>query len=266
MTKKCTKCGLVKPISCFYKNKANKSGVDSGCKLCKKEYAKNNKERIALRMKVYSLENVELKKEYNQEYYKNNCEKIKKQNSQYYFDNLKSVKKQREKFHNENKHVRKERDLVYYYQNKNKINARCRRYYRENIDKIKAQNRTERGKLMSNIRNSKRRALKKKTGGYFTEQQMKECLEFFKNKCAYSGNDLDNKVLHIDHIKAISKGGTNYIWNLCPSIASANLSKYNSDMEDWYRKQEYFTEERLAKIYEWQEYAYKKYSDKQCQG
>ena len=30
-------------------------------------------------------------------------------------------------------------------------------------------------------------------------------------------------------------------------------------MEEWYKKQKYFSEERLQRIYEWQEYAYNKW-------
>ena len=33
-------------------------------------------------------------------------------------------------------------------------------------------------------------------------------------------------------------------------------------MEKWYRQQDFYSEERLAKIYEWCEYAYKKWVTK----
>lgn len=46
-------------------------------------------------------------------------------------------------------------------------------------------------------------------------------------------------------------GSTNYIWNIIPCNSYANTSKHNADMEEWYRQQPYFSEERLQKIYEW---------------
>lgn len=42
-------------------------------------------------------------------------------------------------------------------------------------------------------------------------------------------------------------------------VKSYNISKLNRNMEDWYRQQEYFSEERLQKIYEWCKYAFNKW-------
>ena len=38
-----------------------------------------------------------------------------------------------------------------------------------------------------------------------------------------------------------------------------NSSKKDKDLLEWYKEQPFFSEERLQKIYEWQEYAYNKY-------
>ena len=40
---------------------------------------------------------------------------------------------------------------------------------------------------------------------------------------------------------------------------SLNSSKQDRDMLEWYKEQDCFSEARLAKIYEWQEYARKKW-------
>jgi len=70
--KKCSNCGELKPFSEFHKYKCSKDGLQSQCKMCKKEYYENNKEK----MKEY-------KKEYNEKYYENNKEKINKQQKEY---------------------------------------------------------------------------------------------------------------------------------------------------------------------------------------
>lgn len=59
------------------------------------------------------------------------------------------------------------------------------------------------------------------------------------------------KKYHLDHIVALKNGGTNYIWNIVPCNHSPNESKGTKDMESWFRQQEYFSEERLNRIYEW---------------
>jgi len=47
MSKRCTKCGVEKPLSEFYRANGNKDGFNSRCKECKsqeaKEYYKNNR-------------------------------------------------------------------------------------------------------------------------------------------------------------------------------------------------------------------------------
>ena len=88
-------------------------------------------------------------------------------------------------------------------------------------------------------------------------------MKFFNWKCAYSGESVSSsEVRTIDHIIPIAKDGVNEIWNVVPMIRSLNSKKSNKNMELWYKQQDYFSEERLAKIREWQEYAYEKYSEK----
>jgi hypothetical protein len=44
--KKCSKCKQVKSIDEFHKDKQKKTGLASCCILCRKGYAKENRERI----------------------------------------------------------------------------------------------------------------------------------------------------------------------------------------------------------------------------
>ena len=81
---------------------------------------------------------------------------------------------------------------------------------------------------------------------------------FFDFKCAYSGEYLGGSVNNdrtIDHIIPLVLGGENEIWNIVPMLKSYNSSKNANDMEEWYKQQEFYSEERLNKIYEWIEYA-----------
>ena len=63
--KKCTKCGEIKHISGYSKNKGRKYGVNSYCKECNREYHKQ-----------YREDNKEYIKGYQKEYRKNNPDKI----------------------------------------------------------------------------------------------------------------------------------------------------------------------------------------------
>ena len=57
----------------------------------------------------------------------------------------------------------------------------------------------------------------------------------------------------LDHIVPRFKSGSNNRNNLVPACRRCNQNKASHDMEEWYRKQEYFCPDRLAKIVTWQE-------------
>lgn len=60
-TKLCTKCGQVKPVSEFGKNKSKKDGLQSHCKECvkiyKKKHYEENKEQYKIRNQSYREHN-----------------------------------------------------------------------------------------------------------------------------------------------------------------------------------------------------------------
>ena len=160
------------------------------------------------------------------------------------------------KYRENNKDSLTEYHKKYRENNKGKIKESWKKYYENNKDKIKEYRENNKDKIKGYTH--KRRALKLGNGGSYTKSQWLDTLEYFDYKCAYTGECIKHSC-HVEHIVPISKGGTSYIWNLVPSTASANLSKQNRDMEEWYREQEYFCEERLNKIYEYQKYMAAKY-------
>jgi hypothetical protein len=68
LTKVCTTCKVEKPISEFHKKKCAKSGVQSKCKVCRKEYDRqyysDNAEEILKRKETYYMDNIEYRKQY----------------------------------------------------------------------------------------------------------------------------------------------------------------------------------------------------------
>ena len=115
------------------------------------------------------------------------------------------------------------------------------------------------GQIAEFNRNQKRRAKEQAQGNGITVEQWTEMMQYFGWKCAYSGETLNKKIRSVDHIIPLDKGGANEIWNLVPMNKFYNSSKHTKDMLEWYKQQNYFSEERLAKIKEWQEYAFNKW-------
>ena len=108
---------------------------------------------------------------------------------------------------------------------------------------------------------ARRRIREKYQGNGITKEQWLEMMKYFDWKCAYSGEYIGGNGEHrtIDHIIPLASGGEHEIWNLVPMYDSYNFSKYYKDMLTWYKEQPFFSEERLNKIYTWQEYAFNKW-------
>ena len=151
-------------------------------------------------------------------------------------------------------------------ENKEKILELNKRYYEENKEQVLEQHKryrmSERGQTILFNQNNKRRQREQEQGRGITVEQWKEMFDFFGWRCAYSGKYLggDMEGRTIDHIIPLSEGGLNEPWNCVPMYSNYNSSKHTSDMLDWYIQQEYYSEERLNKIYEWIEYAKNKWN------
>lgn len=229
----CSKCNrlLVACSMNFSKQKNGKYGFESKCKECKNKYNKQ-----------YDIDH----KDHKAEYYQNN----KDHKAEYYQENKQHLREYYKHHYQENKEQYIERSKQYYENNK-KHKAEYNKQWNE-------ANRKRRNELARKAEN-KRRALKAQNGGEYTLEQWQECLEFFDYKCAYSGAELNNSNVNVEHVLAISKGGTNNIYNIVPALDTVNFSKNASDMLEWYKQQPYYSEERLNKILDWIEYASNKY-------
>lgn len=228
--KKCSKCGewLVASSVNFYKHSKSRDGLDSRCKKCLNSYGK---ERRAESRKMRESRNEYKPKTKEQRLEFSKMHKEKNDNNR----KLRQAQYQRQ-YRQENKEV-----LAEYY-----------RQYRQ----------TPQGQVTRFNSHQRRRAKEQKQGSGITKEQWLECMIFFDWKCAYSGKYLggsNNKRRSIDHIIALNNGGVNEVWNLVPMIKSLNSSKQDKDMMTWYTKQDFFSEERLNKIKDWQEYAYNKW-------
>jgi hypothetical protein len=111
---------------------------------------------------------------------------------------------------------------------------------------------TETAKIIITRTHQIRKARKKKVIADLTSSQWKECLKFFNYKDAYTG--LTMNTISQDHIIPLAKYGIYSKTNIIPCDIKINSSKNNNDMEEWYKKQPFFTKERLQKIYEWINY------------
>lgn len=123
--------------------------------------------------------------------------------------------------------------------------------------KVTQENRSDRWKLryltdekLRLYTRAKSRARKAKMKGSLSEHlkpsDILDHFDAFGHFCAYCGEvGVD---LQIEHFYPISKGGAHCKSNIVPACSSCNYSKFNHDPILWYKKQPFFSQQRLDKI------------------
>ena len=172
-----------------------------------------------------------------QEYYKQWCQ-----------DNKEYKQEYNKQWHQDNKEYKQEYNKQWYQDNKEHKQEYCKQWRK-----------TPQGQVVAFNAYQRRRAKEQNQGNGITVEQWQECMQFFDWKCAYSGKPLKKGNRSLDHITPLNLGGENEIWNLVPMFRNYNSSKNDKEMLEWYKEQPFYSEDRLKKIYEWQEYAYNKY-------
>ena len=71
--------------------------------------------------------------------------------------------------------------------------------------------------------------------------------ESWNHRCGYCGSEATS----LDHIVPRFKSGSSNRHNLLPCCRRCNQDKASTEMESWYEKQNFFSEEKLSKIKNW---------------
>lgn len=131
-------------------------------------------------------------------------------------------------------------------QNRQRLRADYREHYRQNRAAILKRNRAwrqhNRDKVLSGLRANyraqtdaykararNRKALKRAAQGTHTAADLVAILKAQGGRCAYCRTKLMKGNCHVDHIIALSKGGTNDRRNLQLTCEPCNLSKHAKD-------------------------------------
>lgn len=209
--KRCSTCKEEKPVTEFTKWKKSKDGLYCSCRKCKNDLKRVNWRKNGSKNYTNNT-SPEKKKEY--------METFKKKNPGYF-------SKRAIKWAKENPEKRKE--------------------IKRRSGKKQAQKRIKNG---TNKMYCQRRAARKKAlVNDLTMEQWLNSLEYFDSSCAYCGSKESN--LQQEHIIPLSKNGGYTASNIIPACQPCNTSKYNRDMEQWYRSQPYFSKKSLDKINKW---------------
>ena len=231
-TKKCKTCGEVKPLDQYPKQGRNSNGTqryNSKCKRCACEYIKKHRNRPEVK---------EREREYHKEYYRK--PEVKERRKEYYKEYIKKYRNRPEV-----KELRKEQAKRYFSKPnvKERMKEYSKKYYHERYKEYYKEYNSRKHSISLGLSYSINLLREYKT----TKKMLKNC-------CAYCGVYLTPQNEHLEHIIPISVGGTNTPDNIVCSCAKCNLSKNARPMEEWYREQPFFSEERLQQIYAIRDY------------
>lgn len=281
--KVCCTCKRELSFDAFNKNKSCADGLCRMCRDCSKqkdrEYCEDHRVEACERIKKWREDNPEKYKAAGRAYREKNAEQIRRYREenreylnqykrdhwpQYYEKHKDELIEYQKQYRDEHPDICAARHKQYYQDHVDEILAKHKIYYQEHIEELRKKKqiyavthkdqrrrwlKSESGRLSSRRSVHKRKTLLKDRGD-FTIEEVLVALDFFDYKCAYTGETLE-ECYHLDHVIPVVNGGYNYIWNIVPSNPTPNLSKGAKNMEEWYRQQSYFSEERLQKIYEW---------------
>lgn len=212
--KKCSKCGEVKVVAEFYKDRGKGDGLHCYCKSCdrasSRDWQKNNPEKERVRLKRWKTENKDRVQEHGRVYYKKNQEKKRVYAKRYRDDNPEYVRKER---------MRQKR---YREENSGYVRAEHKRWRKANPVKVRA-------------KDQRRRTAKKGLPATLSEKEWEATLIYFGHRCVYCGQSWK----HQDHFIPLSKGGGYTRENIVPACASCNLSKSDKAPEEYCAPQIY---------------------------
>lgn len=220
-SKKCTKCGQIKPatVEYFRAEKRTTVGMQSKCRDCEREYRRQfraenpgldreyyeaNKHWLLPKMneaaKVRRRDNRDEALATQRSWRANNLDKARKYQNDFYARNRESERKRLQEYYEKNPNKRKE------------ANARIEEWRRRNREQSRSYVRNRRAKLKS-------------SGGTHNGEDIKRLISGQKGCCWWCGRKIPLGRHHVDHRIPIARGGSNGPENLVISCAPCNHKK-----------------------------------------
>lgn len=216
--KRCPKCGITKPlVDCFSKNKNRKDGHQGWCMVCRQAYHS-----------LPSVKAATLSRKRQQR--ADNPERTKAQTRRNYERHKAAILTGNLKWAKANPAKRRAIANRYYHNNKHKTAAYRKAYVAQNrarIAKLQLQRRRNNPDLLASY-NATRRARQLKAPGSYTADDVNAIGIVQKWKCVVCRVNIQKKY-HIDHITALSRGGSNFKENLQLLCPKCNCEKRDRD-------------------------------------
>lgn len=213
-TKQCTKCGDVKPLSEFFKDRQKRDGLTSHCRTCKRDAL--NK------------------------YQRNNAEKVRRYKSAWVARRGESYREVLRQWYQRNKDAKDAASKKWASENRARLNELARaRYKKDRNAHIQSvykwrKNNPEHFRGIDHAYRARKRA----ADGVWSKGDVIRLLERQRGRCAVCKTKL-TKSYNVDHIVPLARGGSNYPTNLQLLCKSCNSSKGCKDPIEFMRQRGY---------------------------
>lgn len=197
-TKRCSKCGEIKPIDCFHKAPDRACGRKSHCKECIREYRQKNKDVIKKQNKEWRERTLEERKMKSKEYYRKNKKRIDTLNRQYIKNNPEKIQEIRSNYYKENKEeiINKRRERIAlnpdYHKNK------WQKYYSKNKDthiEYRKMYEKENKEAIAGYRSKMRKKKRETNPIYALSERMRKSIHFYIVRKGYTKKTKTEEIL-----------------------------------------------------------------------
>lgn len=218
-TKRCTKCSETKPVSEFGKQKVRKDGLNPWCRACKKAEAAAR--YLVKRDDILAA---------NAAWAKANPEKRRGICRRFAEANPDRVKGYHAKYAKQNPEKRRAWSMADYWRNREARLAAARAWQKLNRGWNREYRRgyRDRNREAYRARHRNRKALVRQAAGMHTAADVRRIYADQRGRCAYCRSSLRGGY-HVDHVRPLSRGGSNAPSNLQLTCAACNLSKKDKD-------------------------------------
>jgi hypothetical protein len=174
--------------------------------------------------------------------------------------NAESVRETNRRWQNANSEKARETNRSWQKKNPDKVSNNSRRCRQRNLDKYLERSRrwkrnnADKVRELCRRRGALRRSARRRAVHPVTRAQIDARFALWDNRCAFCGVDATHERNHgherltVEHVLALTKGGLDEAENIIPACSTCNTSKNNSPIEDWYRRQPWFTDARWRKV------------------
>lgn len=212
--KRCTKCGVEKPLDQFYKSKQHADGLFPWCKACKRGYD----QRPETRQRAYAhKKKPEVRERSRAQERLRNQQPEAKERKHRNWAKWAAKPENRERMQARQRHTWHERPEV-----RERKRIAMGRRYRENPE----HRRKQIAHSMAAIH--RRRARKRANGGTYTAREWRDLCAKYDHRCLCCG---EAKPLTPDHVIPISRGGSNDISNIQCLCLDCNLRKHTKSTD-----------------------------------